>query len=109
MGQLYGMDFNVTAYKPERESAIIKAIRGEWYFRPTAYLKASHGEICGYAEASLYEGEEEFAEGVARAVWEANAGYCEVKVKATYLEELPYETYSFAEDEYAEMTGKDGI
>ena len=108
MSQTYGMDFTVADYKPERESAIIEAIRGEWYFDPTEHLEAYHGEISGYAEGSLSDTEEDFAKGVARAVWKANAGYCEVRVNATYLDNLPSETYSFDEDEYAEMTGKDG-
>ena len=56
-------------------------------------------------ESSLGGGtsEEEFAESLAHAIWKANAGFCSIRVIATYLEDLPYEDYDFEEDEYVEF------
>lgn len=49
------------------------------------------------------EDEEEFADRVTIAAWKANGSWLPITVKATYLEELPYETYSRGEDEYPKM------
>ncbi len=43
---------------------------------------------------------------LAMAVFKANGGPCEIEVNATYLEELPYESYRFDRDEYRKMFKK---
>ena len=37
------------------------------------------------------------------AIWRANGSFCEVVVNATYLEDLPYETYTLDESDYARL------
>ncbi len=54
------------------------------------------------------ESEEEFAERVARAVVKANGGPCEVEITATYLEDIPTETYSFARGDYQRLAEQRG-
>lgn len=46
------------------------------------------------------ESEEEFAARVSEAVWEELGYFVEVTVRATYLEEIPFETHICSEDEY---------
>lgn len=46
------------------------------------------------------ESEKEFAKRITHFVWEVAGKYLPVSVTATYLEELPYNTYTFNETEY---------
>ena len=57
-------------------------------------IATAEGNLCGG------ENEHEFADRLARAIWKANGGYCYVAVRATNLENMPYETYSYDEDDY---------
>ena len=58
---------------------------------------SAQGNLCGG------ESEEEFTERLSLAVWRANGGYCSVTVDATYLENLPYETHTLDEADYARL------
>jgi len=62
-------------------------------------------KLSAYGEGLLGGGEteREFTERLSVAIWRANGAYCEVSVNATYLEELPSETYSLDEDDYARL------
>lgn len=44
-------------------------------------------------------------ERLSLAIWRANGAYCDVTVRATYLEELPYETHCLDEADYARLIG----
>jgi len=61
-----------------------------------------------YGEDSLCGGasEEEFAARVRDAVWKITECFSEISVIATYLEDLPYETYTFDEDDYEKWKKK---
>ena len=112
MSRYYEMDLCVHRANPDRVDAVKKAAAEEWPFEdwyslgypdtPTSFGSSGRDNLYGG------ESEKEFAERLVRAIWEANGGYCEVEVRATYLEELPYETYSFDEDEYEKLVGKNG-
>jgi hypothetical protein len=106
MSRLYQMDLTVRGYRPEQVEAIIAAANGEWSWGEDGALSESGGELNGWGDGSLYggEGEDEFAQRLARAVFIANGGPCEVEVRATYLEELPHEDYTFDGDDYARLT-----
>lgn len=39
-------------------------------------------------------------------VWRANGKFCDVSVHATYLEDLPSETYSFDEADFERLKGE---
>ena len=92
---------------PDRVDAVKQAAAEEWPFEdwyalgypdtPTSFGSSARDNLCSG------EGEHEFARRLARAIWEANGDYCEVEIRATYLENLPCETYSFDEDEYGEL------
>ncbi|OGW81648.1 MAG: hypothetical protein A3G33_08315 [Omnitrophica bacterium RIFCSPLOWO2_12_FULL_44_17] len=102
MGRLYDMVIEVSGFKTERRQKIHKAVKKEWKidscdFRAQDAFFSGQNNLCGG------ESEEEFAERVANAVWKANGVYCGVEVKATYMEELPYETYSFGKEKHREF------
>ncbi len=109
MSRHYEMDLCVRRAKPDRVDAIKEAAAEQWSFEdwhavddpdnPSSFGSTGRDNLCGG------EGEEEFAERLVRAIWKANGGYCEVEVKATYLEALPYEVYSFDEEAFAALTG----
>ena len=112
MSRYYEMHLRVYGANPDRVDAIKDAAAGEWPFEdwhaveypdnPASFGSSGRDNLCGG------EGDKEFAERLARAIWETNGGYCEVEVRATYLENLPCETYSFDEDEYEELVGQEG-
>lgn len=63
-------------------------------------------EIWGQSSLTAGETEEEFADRIAKAIWEANGEYCDVTVHATYLESLPLNTYFRSEDDYERIMEK---
>ena len=90
-----------------QESRIRSAAEEEWPFED--WREQGEGEIAPPPRTTCAVGssEEVFAERLSVAIWKANGAYCEVVVKATYLESLPYETHSLDEDDYARLiTGK---
>jgi len=107
MSRLYEMTLEVSEHDPAKVPQIQAAAESEWPFEDwwfsgdedqgaTMKVSAQH-QLCGG------ESEDEFAERLSVAIWRANGGYCEVAVNATYLEELPYESYSLDEADYARL------
>jgi hypothetical protein len=102
MSRYYNMAVRIGGFDQQRTDRIKDAVCDEWEFDNWNFhagnLTASaDGKLCGG------ETEEAFAERLAKAVWAANGGYCEVEVNATYLEELPCETHCLDEDDYARL------
>lgn len=104
MSRYYEMTVTVSGHDPAKESRIRSAAEEEWPFED--WREQGEGEMCSSAQDNLCGGlsEEVFAERLSLAIWKANGAYCEVVVKATYLESLPYETHSLDEDDYARLT-----
>ncbi len=102
MSRFYGMHVTITGYDLAREEAIKRAAADEWDFAADQW-NAFEGELACYREDCLCggEGEDEFAKRLIEAIWIANGDFCDVRVTATYLENLPYEEYSFDREEYA--------
>ena len=75
---------------------------GEWDFDD---WHENDGQMFGYGEGRLGggESEEEFADRLARAIWNANGAFCEIEVRATYLDDLPYVDYCRDEDDYGRL------
>ena len=102
MSRYYSMYVTVSNVAPEKRDRVKEAANGEWGFGnwrfPGSELTAcAEGQLCGG------ETEAEFSQRLAKAIWEANGGYCKVEVNATYLEELPYETYCLDEGDYQRL------
>lgn len=115
MSRLYGMRFDISGYKPEKKIEIQEAINAEWetdsWFDDSEIVVNGESEktdrVFAYGESWLCggESEEEFSERIAKLVWEINGGYCYIEVSATYMEELPCDTYSFDEERFKDLTG----
>ena len=105
----YDMTVRIRGVKRDRVVAVKEAAEREWAFdawypldyphNPTSLASDGSGNLCGG------ETEEEFAERLAKAVWKANGGYCEVEVRMLCLDCLPYETHVLDEDDYEDLVG----
>ena len=109
MSRMYEMTVEIKDYRAKRLKRIIHACREEWNFAPDDFTREHmdpmarrYDKIIATAEGNLCggENEREFADRLARAIWKANGRYCHVAVRATNLENMPYETYSYDEDDY---------
>jgi hypothetical protein len=104
MSRYYGMTIVVTEYKPSKVATIKEAAELEWdftdwYEHENRLTATANGNLCGG------ETDDDFADRLAKTVWQANGGFCEVSVQTTCLEYLPYEDHSFDEDDYGRITG----
>ena len=99
MSRSYEMAIEISGIKKERRKNIQKAVQREWNIEVFDFGNRD-AFASGEGNLSGGESEEGFAERVARTIWQANGAYCQVAVKATYLEELPFETYSFDQKTY---------
>ena len=102
MSRFYGMSVRISNYDPAKADAIIEAATEEWPFEG---LVSDDAELSGYGEDHLNAGysEEDFVADFTAAVWRANGAYCDVVVSATYLEDLPSESYQMAKADYARL------
>jgi len=93
------MVLNVSGHNQEKSEEIMEAANKHWEFDDWSNY---NNELSASGESSLTggESEEEFAERITEAIWKANGKFCTVQVDATYLEDLPCETYSFDEEDY---------
>jgi hypothetical protein len=102
MSRSYEMQVEITGLDPSREEAVKKAAELEWSFESwppydDKLLAYGEGRLCGG------ESEEEFVERLTHAIWKANGKFCPVEVRATYLDDLPHETYNLDEGQYDEF------
>ena len=102
MSRFYQMSVEVAGHDPAKVAQIEEAAEGEWPFDDW-YDSGENLTASAQANLSGGEGEEEFADRLAVAIWRANGGYCRVSVDATYLENLPYETHALDEEDYARL------
>ena len=102
MSSFYNMHIKISGHVVGMTKAIKTAANSEWefddWFEYDGKLSAgADGNLCGG------ETEKQFAERVSVAVWKANEKFCNVEINATYLQELPYETYSLDEDDFERL------
>jgi hypothetical protein len=102
MSRFFRMEVAFSGYLPQHLEALKQAVEEEWPFedwRETAgtWTSCAEGYLCGG------EGDEEFAERLSKAIWRANGAFCDVEVRALFLEELPVESYAFGPDDYARL------
>ncbi len=99
MSRYYEMMITVNDPVPDRKDAIEEAARAEWdlgdcYEGDGAITLSGNGRLCGG------ETEDEFAERIAQAIWQANGQFCAVEVSATDLENAPCEIYQLGKNDY---------
>ncbi len=102
MSLFYRMSVEVSGHRPEAIDAIKDAGTSEWPFDDWTEVDGKLS-ACGEGLLGGGETEREFTERLSVAIWRANGAYCEVSVNATYLEDLPTDTHSLDEDNYARL------
>jgi len=111
MSTLYEVGVTIRGYAKDREDEIHDALMKEgldtenaWSMEdpkegPTEYGLSSEVTMGGlYAPSDC-------AKDIAKAVVEANGAPCEVEVTVTCLENLPYDTFTFGEEETRALLG----
>lgn len=100
MSRRYEMTVEVKKIDPALKSKIQQDLNDIWPFDFDGD-KHDQNKIFGTGESCLCGGmsEDDFSRRIAKTILAANKKPCRVNVYATYLEELPYETYSFDEDD----------
>lgn len=114
MSRAYEMNVEIYNYDISRQRDIQEALDKEWgwgsdwWARDREIDGKTWTALANYGQGQLAggESEEEFADRIAKAAWKANGKFCNVEVRTIYMEDLPYEDYSFNEDHYKEMMEK---
>lgn len=107
MSRFYNMNVEISGHDADKTAAIKDAATREWEFND---WDVYDGKLTANADGSLCGGETEkqFAERLSVAVWAANGKFCNVSIDATYLENLPCETYSLDEDDFERLKAESG-
>lgn len=108
MSLAYEMKIDITGAKSDKIQAIAVAVGELWEFpedQPDTFdchrdKAVCDLEFCGDGRLCGGTAEDEMADEIRDAVWLANGGYCQVLVRMTYLEDLPYEEYLYTDMEY---------
>ena len=107
MSRYYQMNVEVQGFNKDKENDITAILKVNWnYDSCSSYIDEELGPVLsmtgdGYLTAGCTE--EQYAEDTAKDVWEENGGYCFVVITATYLEDLPFEEYTFDDKAYEEL------
>jgi hypothetical protein len=102
MSRFYGMSIRISNHDPVRVAAIVEVAEEEW---PFGGLTDNGTALSGYGEDNLIAScsKKDFAEQFTAVIWRANGAYCDVEIIATYLEDLPCETYCLAKADYTRL------
>ena len=87
-------DFQKKHSPKERRKPREPLLRNEGRDHRTPSREGRRHPLCGG------ESETDFTERLLLAIWQATGAYCDVAVGATYVESLPYETYTLVEADY---------
>lgn len=110
MSRYYGMGIEISEFNKDKKDEIIDEANEEWPsfsddWRDSEKINPNADPfLSAYGEDSLTGGEsdDEFCTRVTKAIWKANGGYCKVRVRSTYLEELPCEYHELSKEDYEE-------
>lgn len=100
MSRYYEMDIKVRGYDKAKLSAIDDAVAKHWSVDDDFDNGEDEYVFTGRSNLTGGEGEEDFTRRVTHAIWEANGAYCEVEVRAAFLEAVPTNYHSLDEDDY---------
>ena len=103
MSRYFSMFVRISGANPNRTEAVQQAAEGEWSF-DTWHESAGVLTSGGDGQLGGGESDDEFAQRLAKAIWTANGGFCEVEVHSTYLDDLPYESFCFDQSDYDRLT-----
>ena len=103
MSRLYAMKIYVEEFDQDKRDSIQDAVID------LSIHCDCDGSCCDYIECDgqfeLYPGvyEERFVDRLSMTIWTANGGYCHVQVKATDLDDLPYENHFRNQTDFARL------
>jgi len=106
---MYEMRVEIDNVSGNTQDDVIEACQEEWQFDETWYENENSEEphkgryrLEGWGQGNLTGGESEgeFADRLKAAIWKAAGEYVPVLIFATYLENLPCESYESTEEEY---------
>jgi len=97
MSRAYHMDIFIENYDSGKSEEIDEAVTEIWNIEGSYKRKE---EIHLYGDGNLSGGasEEDFMKEVTIAVFKANEAACDIRIHATYMEDLPYEYHSIEKD-----------
>lgn len=101
MSRQYAMSLEIENVSKEKSSSVQEAADLEWNFDGDEW-RFEDGTMAASGEGELAGGELEkgFADRLAKAIWKANGGFCLVRVYATCMEDLPFETHERGRENY---------
>jgi len=106
MSRHYQMDVLIQEHNKDKRPEIFEAIYEQWPFEDD---ECSEFGFTGRSSLCGGEGEDEFAERIAHAIWKANGDFCVVRVTATCLDNLPYHEYKLKRKDYEKFFGKTSV
>jgi len=102
----YEMRITICDPNPDKLRLVKRAVEGEFGDDETAWddwVESDDRHLHAYVATEHLcggETEEGFTTRVAHAVWEANGAYCEIRVSALCLEDLPYAAHARNEEDF---------
>lgn len=115
MSRAYEMHVEIENVSKDTVDTVIDACNDEWPFEEwhedEESKKSRKGNIrleaWGQSNLCGGEGEDDFSKRLKASIWKAAGKYVPVTVYATYLEDLPCESYESTEKEYEEWKKED--
>jgi len=117
MSRLYEMHVEIENVSKDTTDAVTEACNGEWTFEEwhedaeSGKSRKGNFRLEAWGQSSLCggEGEEEFTKRLKTAIWKAAGKYVPVTLHATYMENLPCESYESTEEEYKGWKEAEGV
>lgn len=108
MSRHYNMNISVQNIKDEKmKNRIVEILKENWDGTGSWYPELEELNFWGEDNLCGGEGEDEFAERIAKELCKISTDL-ELDVHATYLEDLPYNTYSFSQEKMKKLLKKLG-
>jgi len=104
MGRLFQIDVEIEDFDPYQMTAITDVLNDfpdellDFMHKWPDPLRISCGGKVRIGSGKGVDGD--YCQDLCENIWKANRAFCKVKMKATSLEELPYENYSFGKGDY---------
>lgn len=115
MSRYYEMHVEIENVSKDTSNEVVDACNEEWPFEEwhendeSEESRKGNLKLEAWGKSNLTGGESEadFARRLKANIWKAAGKYVPVTITATYLEDLPYESYSSTEKEYKKWKESD--
>ena len=117
MSRYYNMIFAISGFKEEKKDEIVNSINTRWKIEDNYNndyiekvfvekdIKLPNTFLSMEGRYNLYNGqsEEEFFDEIKEKIWNINEGYCIFVLEATYLEDIPCDSYKTNYESYEQF------